>query len=139
MKQHMYKLLVGILLLNMSPIFAQDEIIHDAEYYILKEQNGEKWADANIDLNKKLDNLKKKHGTRPNIIYILWDDQQVGAIGNAMLQQQLGYSTPNLNTMAEEGINFTRMYSEPSCTPTRGLLNWPYTCSKWYGCCRYAS
>ncbi|MDC0936159.1 sulfatase-like hydrolase/transferase [Pirellulales bacterium] len=29
------------------------------------------------------------------------------------------YMTPNLNRMAGEGINFTRMYSEPSCTPTR--------------------
>ena len=77
-------------------------IIHDAEYYIVKSQNSEKWAKADLTIQKKLDALKKKHGTRPNIIYILWDDQQVGAIGNAMLQQQLGYSTPNLNKMADD-------------------------------------
>jgi len=122
MKKNMGKLLVGILLLNISPLLAQNEIIHDAEYYIVKEQNGEKWAKADVDLNKKLDALEKKHGTPPNIIYILWDDQQVGAIGNEMIQRLLGYKTPNLNKMAAEGINFTRMYSEPACTPTRAAF-----------------
>ncbi|MCK5665946.1 MAG: sulfatase-like hydrolase/transferase, partial [Thiotrichaceae bacterium] len=91
------------------------EIIHDAEYYILKSQNSEKWASADRDLDKKLSALKKKHGAPPNIIYILFDDQQVGAVGNEMIQQMLGYTTPNMNQLAEEGINFTRMYSEPAC------------------------
>jgi hypothetical protein len=102
--------------------WAASDIVHDAEYYILKSQNGEKWASADRDLNKQLDALKEKHGTPPNIIYILWDDQQVGAVGNEMIQQQLGYTTPNMNKMAAEGINFTRMYSEPSCTPTRAAF-----------------
>ena len=102
--------------------WAAEEVVHDAEYYILKEQNGEKWAAADVGLKKKLSALKEKHGTPPNIIYILWDDQQVGAIGNEMIQQQLGYTTPNMNQMAAEGINFTRMYSEPSCTPTRAAF-----------------
>jgi arylsulfatase len=102
--------------------WAAKEVVHDAEYYILKEQNGEKWAAADVGLKKKLSALKKKHGTPPNIIYILWDDQQVGAVGNEMIQKQLGYTTPNMNQMAAEGINFTRMYSEPSCTPTRAAF-----------------
>jgi len=95
------------------------KIIHDAEYYILEAQNGEKWAAEDKKIDKKLAELKKKHGQPPNIVYILWDDQQVGAVGNEMIQKNLGYSTPNMNKMAAEGINFTRMYSEPSCTPTR--------------------
>jgi len=115
-------MLYVIFLSSIGVLFAQDAIIHDAEYYILKEQNGEKWANANVDLNKKLDALEKKHGIPPNIIYILWDDQQVGAIGNEMIQKLLGYKTPNLNKMAAEGINFTRMYSEPACTPTRAAF-----------------
>ena len=112
-----------ILLLGIFAIgaYAKD-IVHDAEYYILKSQNGEKWATADTALKKKLTALKKKHGTPPNIVYILFDDQQVGAVGNEMIQQQLGYSTPNMNRMASEGINFTRMYSEPSCTPTRAAF-----------------
>ncbi|NOR56454.1 MAG: sulfatase-like hydrolase/transferase [Sulfurovum sp.] len=117
----MKKIILGTLVATLG-LFAQTPIVHDAEYYILKSQNGKKWDKADQGIQKKLAALKKKHGTRPNIIYILWDDQQVGSIGNPMIQQQLGYSTPNLNKMADEGINFTRMYSEPSCTPTRAAF-----------------
>jgi len=98
------------------------DIIHDAEYYILEAQNGERWAAEDKELDKKLAALEKKHGQPPNIVYILWDDQQVGAVGNEMIQKNLGYSTPNMNKMAAEGINFTRMYSEPACTPTRAAF-----------------
>jgi len=35
------------------------------------------------------------------------------------LQQVRGLSTPNLNQLAEEGILFTRMYTEVGCTPSR--------------------
>jgi len=95
---------------GLEPALAGD-IIHDAEYYILEAQNGERWAAEDKELDKKLAALEKKHGQPPNIVYILWDDQQVGAVGNEMIQKNLGYSTPNMNKMAAEGINFTRMYS----------------------------
>ncbi len=115
--------LAAILLTGFSlQAFAAKEIIQDAEFYILKLQNGEKWAAADRELDQRLKELKEQHGTSPNIVYILFDDQQVGAIGNDMIQQQLGYTTPNMNQMAQEGINFSRMYSEPSCTPTRAAL-----------------
>lgn len=117
----MKKIVTGAILLGAA-LFAQAPIIHDAEHYILKAQNGEKWAKADMVVSKKLAALEKKFGTKPNIIYILWDDQQVGAIGNPMNQQQLGYTTPSLNQMADEGINFSRMYSEPACTPTRAAF-----------------
>jgi arylsulfatase len=100
-------------------LLAQDNIIHDAEYYILESQNGEKWAVEDADINDRLEALRKKHGSPPNIVYILWDDQQFGSVGFPHIQKALGYSTPNINKMAEEGINFTRMYTEPACTPTR--------------------
>lgn len=35
------------------------------------------------------------------------------------MNKVLGYDTPRINQMADEGISFTRMYTEPSCTPTR--------------------
>ncbi|MEH6581646.1 MAG: sulfatase-like hydrolase/transferase [Halioglobus sp.] len=118
---------IGLLIAAVSMCFsitswAAKEIIHDAEHYILKEQNGEKWAAADVGLKKKLSALKEKHGAPPNIVYLLWDDQQVGAVANEMIQRQLGYTTPNINKMADEGINFTRMYSEPACTPTRAAF-----------------
>ncbi len=97
----------------------QQKIIHDAEYYILEAQNGERWAAEDKSLDEKLAALRKKHGRPPNIVYILWDDMTFGAAGFPALQKNFGFKTPNLNRMAREGINFTRMYTEPSCTPTR--------------------
>ena len=51
------------------------DIVHDAEYYILEGQNGERWAAEDEQLDDKLAALKAKHGAPPNIVYILWDDQ----------------------------------------------------------------
>jgi arylsulfatase len=94
-------------------------IIHDAEYYVLEAQHGEKWAAQDKELDKKLKALREKHGTPPNIIHIMWDDMKYGAIGHPMLNQVTGYKSPNINKLAAEGMTFTRMYTEPSCTPTR--------------------
>lgn len=120
----MKKVNFHILLFFCSVMFygatkAQNKIIHDAEYYILEAQNGDRWNTEDQDIDKRLADLKKKHGTPPNIVYILWDDQQFGSVGFPHIQKALGYETPNMNTLAEEGINFTRMYTEPACTPTR--------------------
>jgi len=43
-------------------------IVHDAEFYVLKSQNGEKWAAEDKTLDKKLAALREKHGRPPNII-----------------------------------------------------------------------
>jgi len=94
-------------------------IIHDAEYPILLAQNGEKWAAEDKAIDKKLAELRKKFGKAPNIIHIMWDDMKYGAIGHQMLNNVTGYKSPNINKIAEEGMTFSRMYSEPSCTPTR--------------------
>jgi arylsulfatase len=114
--------MASLALVAMASTSNAKDVIHDAEFYILKAQNGKAWAATDKDLDAKLAELKKKHGQTPNIVYILWDDQQVGAVGDPMVQKHLGYETPNLNKMAGEGINFTRMYSEPSCTPTRAAF-----------------
>ncbi|MHC4987454.1 MAG: sulfatase-like hydrolase/transferase [Planctomycetota bacterium] len=98
------------------------EIIHDAEHYILEAQHGEKWAAEDNEIDKKLAALKEKYGTPPNIIHIMWDDMALGEIGIPEIQSVRGFETPVMNTMAEEGINFMRMYTEPACTPTRAAL-----------------
>ncbi|MGH2967337.1 MAG: sulfatase-like hydrolase/transferase, partial [Solirubrobacterales bacterium] len=97
-------------------------VIHDSEYYILDAQHGEKWAVEDKDLDSKLAELSEKFGTPPNIVHILWDDTPVGDVAVPMIQKQRGYETPNLNKMAAEGINFARMYTEPSCTPSRAAV-----------------
>jgi arylsulfatase len=98
------------------------KIKHDAEYYILKAQNGERWAKEDEAIEALLESLKKKYGQPPNIVYLLWDDTAFGAVGFPALQKNFGYETPNINKMAAEGITFTRMYTEPSSTPTRAAM-----------------
>ena len=94
-------------------------IIHDAEQGILQKQFGKEWAKQDIGIDEKLKALEKKFGKKPNIIHIMWDDNSFGEVGIPALNQTRGYDTPRINQMAEDGILFTRMYSEPSCTPTR--------------------
>jgi hypothetical protein len=97
---------------------ATKEIVHDAEYYVLEAQHGEKWAAQDAELQKKLKALRKKHGTPPNIIHIMWDDTAVGEVGVPHIQKARGWETPNINNFSKEGIYFARMYTEPSCTPS---------------------
>jgi arylsulfatase len=94
-------------------------LIHDAEQSTLVEQYGEKWAAQDKVLQAKLDELYKKFGKRPNIIHIMWDDNSYGEVGIKGMNKIRGFDTPRLNKMADDGITFTRMYTEPSCTPSR--------------------
>src|SRR5271155_4630939 len=112
---------IGLLTAVHAAVAQNDtpKIVHDAQYYVLDAQNGEQWAAEDKDLDTRLAALRQKYGRPPNIIHILWDDQPFGAVGIPALQQLRGYSTPRLNEMAAEGMLFTRMYSQPSCTPTR--------------------
>ncbi len=111
---------LGLLVLGvLSAPPAVAELVHDAEYYILEAQNGEAWAVEDGELDQKLADLQAKHGAPPNIIYILWDDMAYGDAGIPEINKIRGFDTPGCNRMADEGIAFTRMYAEPSCTPTR--------------------
>jgi arylsulfatase len=99
--------------------FAAD-LVHDAEYYILAKQNGEKWAAQDKALDQKLADFRKKNGGKPpNILYILIDDIGFGDLGSKTLNVLRGYETPSINKVASEGMRMARMYTEPSCTPTR--------------------
>ncbi len=98
---------------------AAEEIVHDAEYYILEAQNGRKWAAEDRELDARLAALRQKHGRPPNIIHIMWDDTAFGDVGIPAIQKVRGLETPNLNKMAQDGILFTRMYTEVGCTPSR--------------------
>lgn len=110
-----------ILLFMVSVFFGANaqEIIFDAEYQKLLSQHGEKWASEDQDIAKKLAALEKKHGKKPNIIHMMWDDSGYGDAGDPILTKLHGLSTPNIAKLADEGMTFTRMYTEPSCTPTR--------------------
>ena len=108
------------LLLSVITLGAQaKDIVHDAEYYILEAQNGKVWAVEDGKLDKKIAELREKYGRPPNLIHYMWDDQPVMSFGDPLYQQIRGYETPQLNKLASEGMLFSRMYTEPGCTPSR--------------------
>jgi len=103
-----------------TQVNAAEPLVHDAEYYILEKQNGERWAQEDKALDAKLSEFRKKNGGKPpNILYILIDDIGFGDLGSKTLNVIRGYETPSINKVAREGMRLARMYTEPSCTPTR--------------------
>ena len=55
-------------------------------------------------------------GGRPNILVIFGDD--IGQTNvSAYSMGLMGYRTPNIDRIAEEGMIFTDYYAEQSCTP----------------------
>lgn len=95
-------------------------IVQDAEYYILKSQHAEAWAEDDAAVDKMLAEFRdKNNGKPPNLLYILVDDIGFGDMGIPELNAVRGISTPNINQLSDEGMRMARMYTEPSCTPTR--------------------
>lgn len=109
----------GLSSLLLSTTTQAADIVYDADTARLWAQHGDKWQKEDKGLQQTLAKMEKKYGKRPNIIHIMWDDHSLGQVGIPEMNEVLGFDTPRLNTMADEGIAFTRMYTEPSCTPTR--------------------
>jgi len=66
-------------------------------------------------------NLQLRAQDKPNILIIFPDDvgwSNVSAYGNGVM----GYNTPNIDRIANEGIMFTEHYAQPSCTAGRAAL-----------------
>jgi len=121
MKKIMKSFMVaGACLAGTMSTQAADPIVRDAEYYLLEAQNAEKWAKDDMAIDKKIEAFMKKNGGKaPNIVYILLDDLGFGEIGMPDMDVVRGYKTPHISKFATEGLSFQRMYTEPSCTPTR--------------------
>ena len=110
---------LSIILLTSAEVNAR-ELVHDAEYYVIEAQNGERWRADDKLIEGKLADFYSRNGNKPpNIIYILLDDLGFGEIGMPGLDVIRDYSTPNINKLARGGMSLQRMYTEPSCTPTR--------------------
>ena len=118
------QLAASILLALPTLVSAQEgPIIHDAEHYILLEQHGQTWSEEDARIDDRLAEIRETNGgTPPNIVYILLDDVGFGEMGMPNLDVIRGYSTPNISDLAEEALSFQRMYTEPSCTPTRAAM-----------------
>ena len=75
------------------------------------------------EARKKLAELEKRFGKKPNIMIFLIDDvgwMDPGFNGGGVA---VGNPTPNMNRLAQEGLIFTSAYATPSSTPTRATIH----------------
>ena len=71
---------------------------------------------------KKLTDLEKKTGKKPNIVWIVVDDMGYGDPGCYGGGSAIGAATPNMDIIASEGLKLTSAYSQQTCTPTRAAI-----------------
>lgn len=76
----------------------------DAPFQALRQQQGARWNEEDREIDQRLQALRDKFGRRPNIIYILADDIGWGELGSYLGGKLRGTPTPNLDTMALQGI-----------------------------------
>lgn len=116
-------ILVGSLIGTQA--MAAKPLIHDGEYNFIAAQNGqgEKWAKEDEEIEDRLAEIREKNGgKRPNILYVLIDDVSFGQMGQPTMNYVMGIKTPSINQFANESLSLMRMYTEPSCTPTRAAF-----------------
>ena len=63
-----------------------------------------------------LNHINSQRIERPNVILIMADDIGFEALG---VNGSTSYNTPILDSLAKNGINFTKALSQPLCTPSR--------------------
>ncbi|QXP63043.1 arylsulfatase [Polaribacter sp. HaHaR_3_91] len=65
------------------------------------------------------ENIKKLKDSRPNIIFVMTDDQGMGdfsCMGNQVVK------TPNIDAFYQKSTRFTEYHVSPTCAPTRAAL-----------------
>lgn len=119
--KHFFPLVFVAMILGVPTLAA--EIVHDGEFNFIKAQHKDIWARQDEEIDSKLADIRKQQdGNRPNILYILVDDVGFGDFGIPELNFVRGTETPRINKLADQGMAFMRMYTEPSCTPTRTAM-----------------
>jgi arylsulfatase len=71
---------------------------------------------------RKLAELERRTGRKPNILIVLMDDVGWGDFGCYGGGEMAGAPTPHIDRLARDGLLLTSCYSEPSCTPSRASL-----------------
>ncbi len=115
--------LVLLVITSSSHAARRKGLVHDGEYNFLRQQHGERWDAEDKEIEAKLAEIRKKNGgKRPNILYVLIDDVSFGQMGDRKMNYVMGIKTPRINKLSEQSLNLMRMYTEPSCTPTRAAF-----------------
>jgi arylsulfatase len=116
-------ILLAVTLLAFGNFAHARDLVHDGEYNFLEAQHADAWAEEDRMVDQRLAELRENNGgKRPNIVYVLIDDVSFGQMGKPAMNDVMGVQTPRINTFASQGIALNRMYTEPSCTPTRAAF-----------------
>ena len=95
-----------LLAATLSGLATATEIIHDGEFNYIKAQHAKAWAEQDKRVDAKLAEIREANGGNPpNILYILVDDVGFGDFGIPELNYVRGTSTPNINTLADQGLS----------------------------------
>ncbi|HYN36002.1 MAG TPA: sulfatase-like hydrolase/transferase, partial [Actinomycetota bacterium] len=62
--------------------------------------------------------VQAQQAKKPNIVVILGDDMGFADMGSFGSETK----TPNLDSLAGDGVRFTNFYTHASCSPTRSML-----------------
>ncbi|WKK65257.1 sulfatase-like hydrolase/transferase [Lutimonas zeaxanthinifaciens] len=116
------KLIFFFVIIIFIPLSSFSQV-NDAPFEYYKKRNQDQWKQQDNEIDKKLADLEKRFGKKPNIIYILTDDIGWGELGWQGGGKHRGTPTPALDKMAFNGMRFWSAYAEPSCTPTRIAIN----------------
>ena len=123
MKRESKWIVAAVIALFLTQTVAAKDIVHDGEYEFLEAQYGDAWTAEDKEIDGLLAEIRDSNGgKRPNILYVLIDDVSFGQMGKPAMNDVMGMQTPRINTFASQGMALNRMYTEPSCTPTRAAF-----------------
>src|SRR5262245_35791329 len=71
--------------------------------------------------NERVAAAAQKDGKKPNILVIFGDDIGVHSV-SAYSRGMMGFRTPNIDRIGQQGALFTDAYAEQSCTTGRAAL-----------------
>ena len=74
------------------------------------------------DAPMKSRSVAKTAGAKPNILFILTDDEGLSDVGCYGSDRFKG-KTPNIDALAATGVLFTHGFAPPLCCPSRTTLN----------------
>jgi len=91
---------------------------------VIDAHDGDYNAPDEVDVDSDGDGIVDRHDAnplnRPNILLIMVDD--LGFNDLAINNGNTGIDTPNMDSIAQQGVRFTRHYASPVCSPARAAL-----------------